>query len=117
MAATKEQLNVQVPSDIRELAKTCAAAHRTSLNAWVAQAIEAQITKDRVQYRLDEMHKALRRVVKTYLPGKVATQSEMLAMAARVAAEDTREGFEVQQLAERTPARGTRARRRRTRAK
>jgi len=42
------------------------------------------------------MNKALKKVAKQYLPGKVATQAQMLAMAQRVAAEDTEEGFTVE---------------------
>ena len=99
MAITlKEQLNVQVTSLVRDLAKTCASAHQMSLNAWVANAIQAQIAKDRETFRLDEMNQALRKIAEKYLPGKVATEAQMLAMANRVAAEDTAEGFAVTRI-------------------
>ena len=103
MAATKEQMNVQIASTLKALAKTCAAAHQTSLNAWIANAIEEQIAKDKENFQLDEMNKALTKVAKKFLPGKVATHAQMLAMASRVAAQDTEEGFAVDQLAESSP--------------
>jgi len=113
MATTKEQMNVQLTAATKELAKTCAAAHRKSLNAWVEIAIREQAAKDEKTFRLDEMNKALQNVAKKYLPGKVATHAEMLAMAHRVAAEDTEEGFTVEHHTESSPApkrRGQRAR-------
>jgi hypothetical protein len=96
MAATKEQMNVQVTPAVKEGAKLCATARRTSLNAYVESAIQEKIAKDRKALRLDEMGKDLKKVAEKYLPGKVATQAEMLAMAQRVAAEDTDEGFTVE---------------------
>ena len=45
---------------------------------------------------VDAMSKALKKVAKQYLPGKVATETQMLAMAQRVAAEDTEDGFAVE---------------------
>jgi predicted HicB family RNase H-like nuclease len=40
MAATKEQMNVQIPSDLKDLAKMCAAAQHKSLNLWIENAIQ-----------------------------------------------------------------------------
>jgi uncharacterized protein (DUF1778 family) len=93
MATTKEQMNVQVTTAAKQLAKTCATAHQKSLNAWVETAILEKAARDRKTFQLDAMNKALKRVAKQYLPGKVATHAQMLAMAQRVAAEDTEEGF------------------------
>jgi hypothetical protein len=67
-----------------------------SFNSWVENAIQAQVEKDRKKLPVDEVTKDLKRVAEKYLPGKVATHAEMLAMARRVAAEDTEEGFTVE---------------------
>ena len=104
MAATKEQMNVQVTAATKQRAKTCATAHQKSLNAWIEIAIREQAARDEKTFRLDEMNKALQKVAKKYLPGKVATQAQMLAMAHRVAAEDTEEGFTVEHHTESPPA-------------
>ena len=94
--ATKEQMNVQITAALKELAKTCAAVSQMSFNSWVENAIQAQVEKDRKKLPVDEVTKDLKRVAEKYLPGKVATHAEMLAMARRVAAEDTEEGFTVE---------------------
>jgi hypothetical protein len=94
--ATKEQMNVQITADVKQLAKTCAAVSRMSFNSWVENAIRAQAEKDRKTFRVDEVTKDLKKVAEKYLPGKVATHAEMLTMARRVAAEDTQEGFTVE---------------------
>jgi len=96
MATTKEQMNVQVATDAKQLAKTCATAHQKSLNVWVESAIREKAARDRKTFNLDAMNKALKKVARQYLPGKVATEEQMLAMAQRVAAEDTEEGFTVE---------------------
>ena len=94
--ATKEQMNVQIAADLKQLAKTCATVAGKSLNSWVENAIQAQAEKDRKKFRLDEVAEDLKKVAEKYLPGKVATHAAMLAMARRVAAEDTGEGFRVE---------------------
>ena len=104
MAATKEQMNVQVTTAVKRLAKTCATVHQKSLNAWVEIAIREKAAKDTKKFNLDAMNKALEKVAKQYLPGKVATHAQMLAMAQRVAAEDTEEGFTVTHHTESPPA-------------
>ena len=96
MATTKEQMNVQVAPGVKEEAKLCATARQTSLNAYVEDAIREKIAKDRKALRLDEMGRDLKKVAEKYLPGRVATRAEMLAMAQRVAAEDRNEGFAVE---------------------
>jgi len=96
MAATKEQMNVQIPSDLKDLARMCAAAQHKSLNLWIENAIQEQVAKDRKSLNIDEMHKDLKKLAAKYLPGKVATKAQMLAMARRVGAEDTSEGFTVE---------------------
>lgn len=117
MATTKEQMNVQVTAAAKQLAKTCATAHQKSLNAWIEIAIREQAAKDRKTFNLDAMNRALKKVAKQYLPGKVATQAQMLAMAQRVAAEDTEEGFTVELHTESptAPRRGTKSARSRSR--
>ena len=109
--AAKEQMNVQVPPEIKDEAKLCAAARQTSLNAYVESAIREKIARDRKNLQINEMRKDLKKVAQKYLPGKVASQAEMLAMARRVAAEDTDEGFTVERH-EPLPARPARSRRR-----
>jgi hypothetical protein len=109
MAAIREQMNVQVTAAAKRLAKTCATAHQTSLNAWVEAAIREKAARDRKTFNLDAMNKALRRVAKQYLPGKVATHAQMLAMAQRVAEEDTEEGFSVEHRTASRPAPKSRA--------
>jgi hypothetical protein len=96
MAGAKEQLNVQVSAAIKQRAKTCATARQTSLNAWVEEAIREKAARDAKSLKLDAMNKALNKVAKRYLPGIVVTPAQMLAMAQRVAAEDTTEGFAVE---------------------
>jgi len=117
MATTKEQMNVQVATDAKQLAKTCATAHQKSLNVWVESAIREKAARDRKTFNLDAMNKALKKVAKQYLPGKVATHAQMLAMAQRVAEEDTEEGFTVEHHAGPPPAskRATKATRSRSR--
>jgi len=104
MGIMKEQMNVQVTTMAKQLAKTCATAHQKSLNAWVEIAILEQAAKDKKTFNLDAMDKALKKVAKQYLPGKVATPAQMLAMAQRVAAEDTGEGFTVEHHTESSSA-------------
>lgn len=96
MATTRAQLNVQVTAEARHLARTCATAHQKSLNVWVEIAIREKAARDRKTFNLDAMSKALKKVARQYLPGKVATEAQMLAMAQRVAAEDTEDGFTVE---------------------
>ncbi|HVY04514.1 MAG TPA: hypothetical protein VHB46_00935 [Burkholderiales bacterium] len=98
MAATKEQMNVQISADLKELARTCAAAQEKSLNRWIENAIEEQIARDRKSLDVDALHKDLKKIATKYLPGKTATRTQMLAMARRVAAEDTSEGFKVERF-------------------
>ena len=104
MPATKEQMNVQVTVAAKLLAKTCATAHHKSLNAWIEIAIQEQAARDRKAFNLDAMNKALRKVATRYLPGKVATDAQMLAMAQRVADEDIGEGFAVTRTSNASPA-------------
>jgi uncharacterized protein (DUF1778 family) len=104
MATVKEQLNVQVTAATKQLAKTCATVRRTSLNAWVENAIQEKADRDNKTFNIDAMNKALKKVAKQYLPGKAATHDQMLAMAQRVAAEDTVEGFTVEHYPESPPA-------------
>lgn len=104
MATAKEQMNVQVTTATKHLAKTCATAHQKSLNAWIEIAIREQAARDGKTFNLDAMNKALKKVARQYLPGKAATQAQMLAMAQRVAAEDTEEGFTVEHHTESSPA-------------
>jgi len=96
MATTRAQMNVQVTTAAKQLAKTCATAHQKSLNGWVEIAILEKAERDRKTFNLDAMNKALKKVAKQYLPGKVASPAQMLAMAQRVAEEDTEEGFTVE---------------------
>ncbi len=117
MATTKEQMNVQVTTAAKQLAKTCATAHQKSLNVWVEIAIREKAARDRKTFNLDAMNNALKKVARQYLPGKVATHAQMLAMAQRVAAEDTEEGFTVEHYTESLPGpkRGTKSTRSRSR--
>jgi len=104
MANTKEQMNVQITPAAKSLAKTCATAHQKSLNVWIEIAIREQAARDKKTFNLDAMNKALKKVARQYLPGKAATQAQMLEMAQRVAAEDTEEGFTVEHYTESLPA-------------
>ena len=63
---------------------------------WVEIAIREKAARDRKTFKLDAMSKALKKVARQYLPGKVATEAQMLAMVQRVAAEDTEDGFTVE---------------------
>ena len=83
MATTKEQMNVQVTAATKQLAKTCATAHQKSLNVWVEIAILEKAARDRKTFNLDAMSKALKKVAKQYLPGKVATESPTATPADR----------------------------------
>lgn len=96
MDTKKSQMNVQVTTEAKELARTCATAHQESLNAWVEEAIREKAAKDYEMFNLDQVNKALKRVAKKYMPGKVATATQMMAMARRVAAEDVDEGLVVE---------------------
>jgi len=100
MAIKKEQMNVQVTTTTKEMAKICAIADQKSLNMWVAAAIVEKADRDGRTYNLVAVKKALKEVVKKYLPGKVASHAQMLAMAQRVAEEDTEEGFTVERHTE-----------------
>jgi hypothetical protein len=104
MPATKEQMNVQIPATLKDLAKVCAAAQQKSLNSWIEVAIQEQVARDRKTLNLDAMNKDLKKFAAKYLPGKVATKAQMLAMARRVAAEDTSEGFTVEHYKKPTAA-------------
>ena len=117
MPTTKEQMNVQVTMAAKQLAKTCATAHRKGLDAWIEIAIQEQAARDRETFNLDAINKALKKVAKQYLPGKAVTQAQMLAMAQRVAAEDTEEGFAVKRYSESAPAPGKRAKAARARGR
>jgi len=99
----REQMNVQVTSEAKQMAKTCATAHQESLNAWVEDAIREKAVKDYEMFNLEGMKKALRKVAKKYLPGKVANEEQMLAMAQLVAAEDSVDGFAVERYTELPP--------------
>lgn len=114
MGSTREQLNVQVTAKARQLAKTCAAAHQKSLNVWVEIAILEKAERDGKTFNLDAMNKALKRIARQYLPGKVASHAQMLKMAQRVAEEDTEEGITVDRY-ETAPARKARPARTRSR--
>lgn len=113
MPGTKEQMNVQIAAVTKRLAKTCATVRQTSLNDWVEMAIREQAARDNKRFKLDAMNKELAKVASRYLPGKVATPAEMLAMAQRVAIEDTEEGFEVSHVAPRRAPATTRVRKKR----
>lgn len=116
MAAAKEQLNILIPKDIKQRAKTCAVAHNESLNTWVIDAIRQKAARDFKKYRLDKMRAALGKVLKQYLPGKIASKEEMLETARLVAAADTEDGLEVEYYDESSqPAVATRTRAARTR--
>ncbi|MFN0300395.1 MAG: hypothetical protein ACKVQU_08575 [Burkholderiales bacterium] len=117
MATPKEQMNVQVTAAAKQLAKTCATAHQKSLNVWIEIAIREQAARDRKTFNLDAMNKALKKVARQYLPGKVATEAQMLAMAQRVAAEDSEEGFTVERHRESSPAPRRRTQSARTRSR
>jgi hypothetical protein len=111
MATKKEQMNVQITSTTKEMAKICAVADHKSLNMWVEAAIVEKADRDGMTYNLVAVKKALKKVVKRYLPGKVASHAQMLAMAQRVAEEDTEEGFTVEHHTESpsTPKRAIKA--------
>ena len=106
MATTKEQMNVQIATEIKQLAKTCATASHTNLNAWVEKAIRAQVARDSKKFNIHAHRAKVTKLVDTarataaeqYLPGKVATREQMLAMARLIAAEDTTEGFTVMEI-------------------
>ena len=117
MAATKEQMNVQIPATLKDLAKVCAAAQQKSLNSWIEVAIQQQVARDRKTLNLDAMNKDLKKFAAKYLPGKVATKAQMLAMAQRVAAEDTKEGFIGEHYAKSRPVSGKKARAARSRSR
>ena len=98
------------------MAKTCATIRETSLNVWVELAIQEKAARDSKAFNLDAMNKDLAKIAKRYLPGKVATHAQMLAMAQRVAAEDTQEDFSVEHYSDKQMAlkrRGNSARARR----
>lgn len=99
MATTKEQMNVQIPAELKDLAKFCAAAQKKSLNVWIENAIQEQVAREKKSLKLDEMHRDLKTIAAKYLPGKVASKDQMLAMARRIAVEDKGEGFKVEQYA------------------
>lgn len=111
----REQMNVQVTSEAKQMAKTCATAHQESLNAWVEDAIREKAVKDYEMFNIDGMKKALRKVAKEYLPGKVITEEQMLAMAQLVAAEDAVDGFAVEHYTEPPPGGKKRSRASRSR--
>jgi uncharacterized protein (DUF1778 family) len=99
VATTKEQMNVQIPTELKDLAKFCAAAQKKSLNGWIQNAIQEQIAREKKSLKLDQMHRELKTIAVKYLPGKVASKEQMLAMARRIAVEDTGEGFTVEPYA------------------
>ncbi len=96
--------DVQVTAATKRTAKTCATVRETSLNVWVELAIQEKAARDSKAFNLDAMNKDLAKIAKRYLPGKVATHAQMLAMAQRVAAEDTQEGFSVEHYSEKQRA-------------
>jgi hypothetical protein len=100
----REQMNVQVSTEAKQMAKTCATAHQESLNTWVELAIRAKAAEDYEKFNLYEVNKALRKVAKKYLPGKVVTEDQMLALAQVIAADDTVDGFVVEHYTEPPPA-------------
>jgi hypothetical protein len=93
MALTKEQINVRVSKELASRARRCAAVRKTSINDWVAQAIEAKAAQDYEALKIKELESKLSEVAEEYLPGRVATVEEMLEMAHTFAAEDTHDGL------------------------
>ena len=122
MPTMKEQINVQVATEIKRQAESCATASRTPLNVWVEKAIRAQVAKELqgFQFKVHAPRAKATKLADTsrataaeqYLPGKVATREQMLAMARLIAAEDTTEGFTVRELppARRRAAKSARSR-------
>lgn len=93
MALAKEQINVRVPKALASRARRCAAVRKTSINDWVAQAIEAKATQDYEALRIEQLEGKLSEVAQEYLPGRVVSVDEMLAMAQVFADEDSRDGL------------------------
>jgi len=93
MALTKEQINVRVPKELASRARRCAAVRKTSVNDWVAQAIEAKAAQDYETLKIGELEGKLSEVAQEYLPGRVMSVDEMLAMAHTFAEEDTHDGL------------------------
>jgi hypothetical protein len=113
MPSDKEQMNVEIDREAKQLAKTCAAVSNESLNVWVEEAIREKAARDYKEYPIDRMKKDLKRVAKKYLPGKAATEEQMMAMAKLVAEEDTEDGFSPVYYREARPSKAVKATRRR----
>jgi uncharacterized protein (DUF1778 family) len=93
MALAKEQINIRVPKELASRARRCAAVRKTSINDWVAQAIEAKAAQDYESLRIEQLEGKLSEVAQEYLPGRVVSVDEMLAMAQVFADEDARDGL------------------------
>jgi uncharacterized protein (DUF1778 family) len=93
MALAKEQINVRVPKDLARRARRCAAVRNTSVNEWVAQAIETKAAQDYETLKIQELEGKLSQVAQEYLPGRVASFEEMLSMAQVFADEDVADGL------------------------
>lgn len=112
MALAKEQINIRVPKELASRARRCAAVRKTSINDWVAQAIEAKAAQDYEALRIEQLEGKLSEVAQEYLPGRVVSVDEMLAMAQVFADEDTRDGLPTRHKPSTTkPKRGSSARR------
>lgn len=93
MALTREQINVRVTKDLAKRARRCAAVRNTSVNEWVAQAIEAKAAQDYETLKIQELEGKLTQVAQECLPGRVASFEEMLSMAQVFADEDAVDGL------------------------
>lgn len=112
MVLAKEQINVRVPKELASRARRCAAVRKTSINDWVAQAIEAKAAQDYDALRIEQLEGKLNEVAQEYLPGRVVSVDEMLAMAQAFAEEDTRDGLPTRHKPTATkPTRRSKARR------
>lgn len=112
MALAKEQINVRVPKELASRARRCAAVRKTSINAWVAQAIESKARSDYESLRIEQLEGKLSEVAQEYLPGHVASVDEMLALAQVFADEDARDGLPTRHKAKsRRPRRASSTRR------
>lgn len=111
MALAKEQINVRVPKALASRARRCAAVRKTSINDWVAQAIEAKAAQDYEALRIEQLEGKLSEVAQEYLPGRVVSVDEMLAMAQVFADEDLRDGLPTRHKPSTKPAKSSSSRR------
>lgn len=93
MTLAKEQINIRVPRELASRARRCAAVRKTSINDWVAQAIAAKAAQDYEALKIEQLEGKLSEVAQEYLPGRVMSVEEMLAMAQVFADEDSRDGL------------------------